>query len=412
MSTKRETAGTGRRLLPSLSQGGPSMRGVWPFSFNVLLFAGYAAAGPFFVLFYQSLGFTGTEIGLLTGLGPLITLVSAPWWTRFADRTSRHRLVMTLALGVGVCTYVALPTLRAFALVLLMSALLSVFSAPVTPLADSAAMFMLSDRKEMYGRIRLGGTIGYGLSASAAGVLVHAYGLKAAFWSCAGLFLLALLTSQKLVYSRQRPDAPRRGGGVGVLLATPQWLLFLAMAFAGGLALASYNYLFPYMKELGASETTMGLALTIGTIVEVPVLFFGNRLIRRFKASGVFTLATAATGVRLLLYSVARSPDHVLWIQLLNGVTFPLVWVAGVSYAYAQAPEGMTATAQGLLTAVVYGFGMAVGGFIAGPLLEEVGGRGLYLIFGIAVLCMVTVVVFLQRRLRAPRDSSSQAASP
>ncbi len=389
------------------------MNGMWPFSFNFMMFAGYAAAGPFFVLFYQSLGFTGTQIGLLTGIGPLITLVSAPWLTRFADRTSRHRLVMTLSLGVGVCAYVALPMLRAFPVVLLVGILVSIFFAPVTPLADSAALFMLSDRKEMYGRIRLGGTVGYGISASLAGLLVQAHGLRAAFWSCAGLFLLALLISQRLVYSHQTAGTPgRREGGVGVLLATPRWLLFLVTAFAGGIALASYNYLFPYMKELGASETTMGLALTIGTLVEVPVLFFGHRLIQHFKPSGVLTLATAATGLRLLLYSVAGTPGHVLWIQLLNGVTFPLMWVAGVSYAHARAPEGMSATAQGLFTAVVYGFGMAVGGFVAGPLLERVGGRGLYLIFGIVVLCMLTVVAIVRRRLPSERDASSQAASP
>lgn len=185
----------------------------------------------------------------------------------------------------------------------------------------------------MYGRIRLGGTIGYGLAASIAGVLVQAYGLSAAFWSCAALYLLALATSQKLVYSRSRADASVKGT-IRALVASPRWLLFLLVAFAGGLALASYGYLFAYMKELGARETTMGLALTIGTIAEVPVLFFGNRLIKRFTSRGVLTLATVATALRLLLYSVVGTPSLVLCIQVFNGITFPLMWVAGVSYAH------------------------------------------------------------------------------
>ena len=32
------------------------------------------------------------------------------------------------------------------------------------------------------------------------------------------------------------------------------------------------------MAELGANETTMGFALTISTLTEIPVFFFGDRL--------------------------------------------------------------------------------------------------------------------------------------
>ncbi|MBU0595452.1 MFS transporter, partial [Candidatus Bipolaricaulota bacterium] len=251
----------------------PGMRKIWPFGFNFLLFAGYASVGPFFVLYYQGLGFTGTQIGLLSGISPLITLVCAPLWTRVADKTARHRLVMVLALLTGVGAFSAFPLFRTFLPILGLSALLNVFLAPVAPLADSAAMFMLADRKDMYGRIRLGGTIGYGVAASIAGVVVHRFGIASAFWSCASLFLIAALVSRKLTYDTSAA-AEHAQQGVRKLLANPHWPLFLAVSFAGGLALASFNYFFPYMKELGASASTMGLALTIGTISEIPVLFF------------------------------------------------------------------------------------------------------------------------------------------
>ncbi len=41
------------------------MRGIWPFGFNFLMFAAYATVGPFFVLYYQSLHFTGAQIVIL-----------------------------------------------------------------------------------------------------------------------------------------------------------------------------------------------------------------------------------------------------------------------------------------------------------------------------------------------------------
>lgn len=302
---------------------------------------------------------------------------------------------MSLALLVGVILLIVFPSLQAFAPVFVIVILLYIFVAPVMPLADSATMFMLADEKEMYGRIRLGGTIGYGLAASIAGVLVQSHGLRLAFWGSATLFFLGFIISQKLVYGQSKADTPAKGH-IRTLLANPHWLLFLIVAFAGGLALAAFNnYLFPYMKELGASESTMGLALMVGTISEIPTLFFGDRLIKRLKADGLLMLSMVVTGLRMVLFAASGTPGLVLFLQLLNGLTFPIMWVAGVSYADEHAPAGMRTTAQGLFSATVLGFGTAVGGFIGGPLLASLGGRGLYFAFGAVVRCESRVARFL-----------------
>ena len=384
------------------------MNKIWPFGFNFLMFAGFATVGPFIVLYYQELGFKGMQIGLLTGIAPLVTLGFAPLWTRIADRTLRHRLMMSLAIVGGLVVVALFPTLHAFGPILVLAILLNVFLSPVTPFADSAAMAMLGEQKHMYGRIRLGGTIGYGVATSLAGVLVQHYGIDFAFWGCAALFLLALAVSQRLVYGEPRVlKATSERGSIRALLRDPRWPLFLAVAFASGLSHASLNYLFPYMRELGATESVMGLALTIGTIAEVPILFFAHRLIKRFRPHVVIMVSMVIMGLRLLLYAATATPTLVLIIQLLNGVTLPLMWVAAVSYANEMAPKGMKATAQGMLSGTVYGFGMAVGGFMGGPLLENLGGRGLYLMFGIVVLAILGIVALLQNRLPVKERSDS-----
>jgi PPP family 3-phenylpropionic acid transporter len=103
----------------------------------------------------------------------------------------------------------------------------------------------------------------------------------------------------------------------------------------------------------------------------------------------------------MLLLAASVTPSLVLFIQVLNGLSFAAMWMAGVSYADENAPAGMSTTVQGLFSAMFSGFGMAVGGFIGGPLLESAGGRGLYLVFGVAVLAIVVIVTLIQRGLSA-----------
>lgn len=375
------------------------MRKIWPFSFNFMWFASVAFVVPFVVLFYQKLGLTGAEIGLLTGITPLIAFIGAPFWTGLADARRKHRLIMSMALLIGVLTLIVYPLLTTFFSLLLLVIVLNFFLAPVQPFADSATMHMLRSEKEMYGRVRLGGTLGFGLVAAVAGLLVQDYGLKIVFWGSAGVMFLAFLLCQKFVYDQLGDDDPL-GPSLRPLLKNPHWLLFLTFAFAGGLAMASTNnYLLPFMKELGANEATMGFTLTIGTIGEIPILFFGNRLIKRFGSYRLLVVSMVLTSVRLLLFAVSGTPNIVLLVQLLNGLNFPVMWIAGVAYADERAPAGLSASAQGQFGAMVTGVGNAAGGFLGGLLLERLGGHGLFLVFGALVLFLVTIASLLYQRL-------------
>jgi MFS family permease len=154
---------------------------IWPFTFNILWLASMAFVLPFSVLFYQGSGFTATQIGVLTGITPLIIIISTPTWTRLADATGRHKLIMSFVIPVGINVVYIFPSLTTFAVLLLAIMVLNIFVSPIQSFADSATRFILGDKQEMYGRIRLGSTIGFGLAAFAAGILVENHGIKLAF---------------------------------------------------------------------------------------------------------------------------------------------------------------------------------------------------------------------------------------
>ena len=196
------------------------MKKIWPFSFYLLNFAAFASLIPFFVIFYQSLGFNGTQIGLLTGIPPLITLICAPLGTGLADSTRRHKLIMGIGLLAAVIMAILLPAFKSFAIIFIIVALYNILMAPVGSLADSATMTMLGDEKEMYGRIRLGGTIGWGIFAPIAGLLVQNYGLNIAFWLFAAMMLANVFVSRKFDFGKHE-DHHTGNGGISRWLAAP-----------------------------------------------------------------------------------------------------------------------------------------------------------------------------------------------
>ncbi|MBN2118879.1 MAG: MFS transporter [Anaerolineales bacterium] len=388
------------------------MKKIWPFTFYFLYFAAFASALPFFVLFYQSLGFNGAQIGLLTGVPPLITLFASPTWTSFADAKQRHKFVMGLGIVISAIAIICLPFFTGFTLVFIIIILFYIFISPVASLADSATMAMLGEERAMYGRIRLGGTIGFGLFAPIAGALVEDYGLKIGFWAFSAIMLVNFFISQRLSHGSHEVSTSN-SISIRVLLTNRRWINFLFLAFLGGIGgFSAASYLFPYMAEMGANESTMGWALTIATLTEIPIFFFGNRLVRKFGAYGLLTLSLAMFGIRALLFAAVSVPLLVLVVQVFGGMIFPAMWAAGVSYADENAPAGLKSSAQGLFGAASFGVGAAFSGFISGLLLESIGGRGMFLVLGIIILVGLAIAEGIRRLFPEKSDLPQAAAFP
>jgi PPP family 3-phenylpropionic acid transporter len=375
------------------------MRKIYPFSFYLLYFGANACILPYMVLYYQSLGFSGAQIGFLFAISPLITLVGAPFWTGIADTTHRHRLIMSITLLASVGLAALFPFTRTITAVFVLLSLFSLMVAPINAFADTATMTMLGDQKNMYGRVRSGGTIGWGVVAPIAGIVIARYGLNWAFWSYATLLFIGFLISQRFVFSEVKQQVSIKHG-MRELFSNQRIVLFLITAFATGMALTSINsFLSAYMGGLGIGKATLGFALAIATISELPVLFFADRLLAKLKPHGLLILSMFATTIRLFLYVIFDSVTGILVFQLINGFTFAALWVAGVSYINENAPPGLSATTQGVFGATVFGFGSAAGGFLGALLLEQVGGAQMYTIFGALMLLMLIVYILLERRL-------------
>jgi PPP family 3-phenylpropionic acid transporter len=375
------------------------MKKIYPFSFYLLYFGANTFFLPYVVLYYQSLGFTGTQIGLLSAISPLISLAGAPFWTGLADSTHRHKAIMAATMLAAIGLVVIFPFAKTIAAVFVLLLLFSFMMAPVNSLADTATMTLLGDETHLYGRVRVGGTVGWGLLAPVAGLVIERFGLSWGFWSYAIIMFMGFLVSQKFSFSQVKHDVSVKHG-LRALFSNKRLVLFLVTAFICGTALMSINmYLSAYMTENGISKTVIGTALSLAVIVEFPALFYADRLLAKLKPHGMLILSLLTTAARLFLYALFPTQTGILVFQLINGLMFASVWVAGVSYMNEIAPPGLVATAQGVFASTMFGFGAAGGGFLGAILLERVGGANMYAIFGALVLAALMIYLALEKRL-------------
>jgi len=369
-----------------------AMKKIWPFSFYFLYYAAMASFLPFIVLFYQQLGFSGVQIGLLTGVPPLITLFAGPFWTSVADKSRRHNLILGVGIVSAALIILFISTLTNFMTIFIFVVLFNISFAPVASLGDSATMAMLGDQRAMYGRVRLGGTIGWGIFAQVAGILLYRYGLIALFYVFTGVMLINFFVSRNLSFGASE-EHESIGSNVWTFLTNRRWIIFLLSAFLGGLgSISAASYLSPYLSELGANGNQIGFAFTIATVTELPVFFFGDILVKHFKPYGLFLISLVLIGLRSVLFGIVNTVFWALVIQGIGGMFFPAMWSGGVAYAYEHAPHGLKSTAQGVFGAASFGIGSAVGGLLCGVLLEQLGGRGMFMVLGIIILAGLALI--------------------
>jgi MFS family permease len=379
------------------------MKKIWPFSFYFLYYAAFACYMPYLVLYYRQIGFSGTQIGVLTAISPLVGLVATPLLTGYADATRRYRLIMSLSLAGCAVLLAFLPTIRTLLPMLLFLFAYTVLGAPISSLADNATMSMLGEQREKYGRIRLGGTLGWAAAATVAGLVIDRFGLQASFWCASGMFLLGLLISQGFVFGQSGPKASIRSG-IKTLLTDRNWVLVLFLALVTGIGFATLNNYFTlYLEQAGIARSWMGVALTVATVAEIPVMFFSNRLLQRFQARGLLILALAVFSLRFFLYAISQDLVVILIFQVINALAFPVYMVGAVSFAFTNAPPGLGATAQGVMGMMTFGIGSAAGGLIGGLLLGFMSVRDMYAIVSGVLLFSLLIYLLLQRR-SAPAD--------
>jgi PPP family 3-phenylpropionic acid transporter len=235
-----------------------------------------------------------------------------------------------------------------------------------------------------YGKIRVGGTIGWGFMVLTAGYLIDnlEIGLPIIFYLNILfnlIFLLIILIMPKTHLRSSAPDKQASVGKVLDLLRQPGFVLFLIVIIIWGMGEASIgSFLFLHIKSLGGSSTLMGTALSVSLIGEILVFTFADKIQARIQPSKMVLMAFVVLFSWLTGLSLIRNPNAIPLFQVFGGAGYALLQSGGVAYVNSRAPREIGTTAQAIRGGVYSGFGVGIGSIISGLIYENAGSAMLF----------------------------------
>ncbi|XP_051168745.1 major facilitator superfamily domain-containing protein 6-A isoform X2 [Leptopilina boulardi] len=278
-------------------------------------------------------------------------------------------------------------------------------------ISDSICFDILGNGGEMgYGRQRVWGTFGFGITAFLAGYLIDMWSIDNDLKSYAPAFVLMFIFCIADLLCCVKLELPIISGTGSIVRDVFQLIkmkpiaIFLCFATIAGILDSFLIYfLFWYLEDLAAaSNQIQHIKLIEGLIVAAEtlgaeVIFFtlSGKILKKIGYGYIFTFCFACYALRLGLISLIPNPWWAILVEFfMQGPTYALCYTSIVAYASAIAPPGTSATVQGIVAGMDDGFGFAIGSLISGILYKNFGGVITLWIFTLLAAC-TSVLYFI-----------------
>ncbi len=380
--------------------GGISIAGFW-----FLYFGGLGVFFPYYSLYLrENAGLSGTQVGLVMAVVPLVGLVAQPFWGNLADRTGARSTVLGFLAMCAAVSYVGLSFASGFGGILAATAVLALFATAVVPVSVSIALGSFEQSgPHAFGIARVFGTIGYLIAVAAFPAALEWWTRGSSAVVTAGVsepalplmfYLIALLGCLAALVA---PFMPRTGataaragrGDWRALLRMRPVVALLIVAFTSFLFLQGPMALFPILvRSRGGEVDTIGRLWVVMLILEVPLIALAGTGLQRIGARGLLTVGVVSGGMRWLACGTLTDPFLFYAVQILHGITVMGLMVGGPLYLEQVVPAQLRSTSQSMLAMLGVGAGGLTSNVVTGWLMDRSGVDLPYILGGVGALLL------------------------
>lgn len=367
-------------------------------SLRIYSFSAYSTAAmvvSFIPLYFLDRGFSEQQIGIIYSTGPFISIFANIILGMASDKyRTIKKLLMLLLFGQLVMISLLFP-IENFALVCLVMMGFYFFQTPINPLSDSLLLLSSQYTGTPYALIRIFGSLGFAVTAYTFGLILKGIG---SHWTlplalCTIAITLILTTRIKDYQgSARKIDF----SGFFKLLRQRDVLLFFLIILTISIPHRMYEgFLAVSMRQMGASDSLIGLAWLVSALSEIPILYLLGKYGHKFKELPLLMIASIMYAVRLWLLSDIQDPRWVIATQAMHSISFGIYFSTALRYLSQLIPDEYRASGQAVYAVVWTGLAGVISGMFGGYIYEHFG-REVFFRMG-AGFALVAAAAFFTR---------------
>ena len=390
----------------------------------------YGIAGSFASAFLLARGYSNAEIGIILAVGNILAVFLQPLIADLADRSKKLSLV-----GVTQISTVLLMvlTLMLFVMKQKSAALWVVYMfimawmTTLQPLFNSLAFKLEETGVHInFGACRSVGSLAYAVLCAFLGTMVEAKGVGVLPLSgeIVLLMLLASLWVTKTQFDRmvgektgkqavsvlgecgQVPVADAEEAeeiNLALFVKRNKLFVVLNLAVIGVFFSNSIlnNFMLQVVEGVGGTSEDMGRIFSVMAFLEIPALFFFDKIKERFSCQLILKFAAICFTLKVLLIYLAESVTMIYVAHLLQTLSFGLFLPAMVSFIGEVMAKGEAVKGQALYTVMTTASSMLAS--VLGGIMLDVSGPGFMLLVstivtGLGALVLVLIVDRIKKK--------------
>lgn len=390
----------------------------------------YGVACSFASAFLLARGYSNAEIGIILAVGNILAVFLQPLVADLADRSKKLSLI-----GVTQLSAVLLMILTLLLFVMkqksgalwVVYVLIMAWMTTLQPLFNSLAFKLEETGVHInFGACRSVGSLAYAVLCGFLGTLVEAKGVGVLPVS-GEIVLLMLLAS--LWVTRTQSDRMIRQNSAGsaatvdcggehlpaadaeaeeeinlaLFVKRNKLFVILNLAVVGVFFSNSIlnNFMLQVVEGVGGTSEDMGRIFSVMAFLEIPALFFFDKIKERFSCQLILKFAAICFTLKVLLIYLAESVTMIYAAHLLQTFSFGLFLPAMVSFIGEVMAKGEAVKGQALYTVMTTV--AATLASVLGGIMLDVSGPGFMLLVstvatGLGALVLVLIVDRIKKR--------------
>jgi len=359
-------------------------------------FLAYALPYGYMQTFLAYVGYSVLERGIIISGCAIVAIVLQFFVGYLCDKFKTDKVFYNLLIALfAVSSYIMYSvTEKSFFVHLIFISLLGGLERSCEAVQDTWCLETDDDCKNNYGAIRAFGAIGWMIGSPIGAWIIENFGYKYIGLVFAGLAILnvGITFFMQDAVKVEKKEGKLSFADVKNLLKNKRFLLVTCMfLIINIIAMADSYTVVDKMLALGANESLVGMRWSIQAFMELPLFFAGGWLLKKFGDYKLLIFGTLMYVLRFILYAIVQTPELMIVVALMQGITFPLIMITSKTLVDSATPVELKASGQTIASSMYSGISLLVAPTLAGTIASFVGLDITLAIFGLSGLLVLVL---------------------